>query len=331
MMKRRLIYLAAVSACIWLIMLYTFQGLRFLLGILLVLPAVCLLFLLVRLPGCRVEMKEVPAYVARGERIMLPVTVVCRGFLPVTRLCVRLGWTFDGVRKKPVRREIRGVEAGSEQELFFEFTAKHCGQARFWVAKARINDSLGLFSLPVRAGGASSLFITPVIFPLPEQEAAFLLRYLRLCEMWEDGDYFVREYRPGDSPRSIHWKLTAKEDDLLVRDFQPEGSVNLFLHMTDALLAEKENRDTFLDKACSLMAFLTQQTTAGFDVGWMRDGVLCRYRINTGKDIFLCARELLEVKRTGETLPEEALELMQGCRLEPDGRLYLGEQCAYEE
>lgn len=324
-------YILIVASCIWLIMLYTFQGLRFLLGVLLVIPAVCLLFLLVRAPGCRVAMDALPAFVTRGESVLLPVKAVCKGYLPIPRLCVRIGWTMDGSRKKKVCREIRGMSAKSEREMAFAFTAKHCGQAQFRVEKAWINDSLGLFSLPVGREGASSLLIAPVISPLPQEEAAFLTGYLKLCEDWADGDYLIREYRPGDSPRSVHWKLTAKEDEVRVRDFQADAEAELFLHLTKEVLAQEERRDAFLDKACSVMAFLAEQTAAGFFVSWIREGVTCRFRIGTGRDIYLCVREILQVKRTAEAPPEDAQALMRGCRLEPDGRLYLGEQCVYEE
>ena len=46
---------------------YTFQGLRFLLGILLVIPAVCLVFLLVRAPFCSVELEESRLHTVQGS------------------------------------------------------------------------------------------------------------------------------------------------------------------------------------------------------------------------------------------------------------------------
>lgn len=326
-----MIYILIVVSCLWLCMLYTFQGLRFFLGILLAVPAVCLLFLLLRAPWCRAAMGEVPAYVERGEKVTLPVTVSYRGILPLPGLCVSLKWTMDGVGKKKVLRRIRGMGGRCQQELPFEFSAKHCGQAEFCVSKAWAFDSLGLFRLKIRAEGKASLLVIPVIAPLARNEAVFLMNYLRMCKDWEDGDYFIREYRPGDSLRRVHWKLTAKEEDFQVKDIQPDTAVRLFLHMTDELLETAEGRDAYLDKACSVMAFLAEQEALGFEVSWPQNGRICRCRIHTGKDIYLCIRELVKVKEAGETPPEDQEELMRTCRLEPDGRLYLGEQCTDEE
>ena len=78
-MIRKILYILTVVACVWIMLLYTFQGLRFLLGILLVIPAVCLVFLLVRAPFCSVELEESTVFVGRGEYIRLPVKAVNRG------------------------------------------------------------------------------------------------------------------------------------------------------------------------------------------------------------------------------------------------------------
>ena len=207
------------------------------------------------------------------------------------------------------------------------------------MAKTRIYDCLGLFSVPVGKSAGIKVMIAPVISPLPENEAAFFRQLLRTQAAGNDGDYFVREYRPGDSPRSIHWKLTAKEDEMQVKDFEPDDSLKIFLHMTDELLADWEKRDAFLDKACSLMVFLTENCRAGAEILWMQEGVLCSSTILEMKDVYPCIGELLSVRSTGAVkgMDEGVLHLMEGCHLEEDGRLYKGwttsspgEQCAYE-
>lgn len=333
MIRRKILYILILTVGIWLSMLYTFQGLRFLMGILLILPFVCLFLLFAKAPCCRVEAGEIPACVTRGACVRFSIKAVYRGFLPLAGLCIGMRWDTYGAGTVRYRKRLWGIGSRCEKEIELEFAAEHCGQAEFSVAKAGIYDCLGLFSVPVKRSGKVGLLVMPVITPLPEDEAALITGFLRMRRSGaEDGDYFVRDYRPGDSPRSIHWKLTAKEDELQVKDFQPDNTVRLLLNMTDALLAEPEKRDAFLDKACSLMAFLAETATDGFEVSWMQEGVLRCSRIEAKEALYPCIRELLEVKRAGGMLPEGDLHReMQECRLEADGRLYLGEQYAYEE
>lgn len=331
MMIRKILYILTVAACVWLMLLYTFQGLRFLLGILLVIPAVCLVFLLVRAPFCSVEMEEETVFAGRGECIRLPVKAVNRGFLPVAGLRVRIAGNVPWSGRRILHGRLQGMSCRVKRSFAIEFEAKHCGQARFRVAGARLSDCLGLLALPVRKKGSVSVWILPAAVPVRPDEAEFLVNCMKMYQDGDDGDYLVREYRPGDSPRSVHWKLTARAEELQVRDFQPEGGLNLFLNMTEELQSE-EKRDLFLDKAFSLLLFMAGLDMGGFDVSWVQAGSLCGSRIESAGDVLSCVRQLLCVERVGKLQSEDVLRLrLQGCHLEADGRLFLGEQCVYEE
>ena len=64
-------------------------------------------------------------------------------------------------------------------------------------------------------------------------------------------DYEIREYRPQDSMRDIHWKLTAKQRKLMVRERLSDGkpSVNVCLVLTQDA-TENDNRMEVLDGLC---------------------------------------------------------------------------------
>ncbi|MBM6695174.1 DUF58 domain-containing protein, partial [Pseudoflavonifractor capillosus] len=51
--------------------------------------------------------------------------------------------------------------------------------------------------------------------PLPQMPAGDSLKWRGTPSM---EDYDLREYRPGDPLRSIHWKLSSKHDSLVVRE-----------------------------------------------------------------------------------------------------------------
>ena len=41
--------------------------------------------------------------------------------------------------------------------------------------------------------------------------------------------YGAVQYKPGDNPRLINWKMTARTDDVYVRDSEPANSTDLLI------------------------------------------------------------------------------------------------------
>lgn len=333
MIRRKILYILILAACCWIVMLYTFQELRFMLLLLLCVPVICRLLLVPKRQKTEVKISGIPDYMTRGERIRLRVTVTYKGRLPLAGLGIRGTWRAYGEKPMRIENMMHGLSGRTEREIEFELPAKHCGPAELTVAKAKIYDCLRLFSVSVAGKMVRKILITPRLSPVSDNEAALFISLLRIHSASDDGDYFIRDYRPGDSPRSIHWKLTAKEDELQVKDVEPDRQVNLFLNITDRLLENHGRKDIFMDKACSLMAFLAEVCGDRAVVCWMQDGMLCRNRIREPEDVYPCIRRLISVERTGITDPqsETVRGMLEGCHLEEDGRLYLGERCVDEE
>ena len=112
----------------------------------------------------------------------------------------------------------------------------HCGGYTVTVKKARILDYLGLFAMPVRKRDTMTLLVRPhpVPMPLPED----LHRHIHMQWQPKAGGGFsehheLRQYRPGDGLNQIHWKLSAKTGDLILRQpMEPrEGQMLLTLHL----------------------------------------------------------------------------------------------------
>lgn len=112
----------------------------------------------------------------------------------------------------------------------------HCGGITVTVKKARILDYLGLFAIPVRKRDTMTLLVRPdpVPMPLPEE----LHRHISAGWKAKPGGGFsenheLRQYRPGDSLGRVHWKLSAKTGELILREpVEPQlGQVLLTLHL----------------------------------------------------------------------------------------------------
>lgn len=333
MIRQKILYVLILAFGCWLSLLYDYQGLQFLLLIWLCVPVLCLGYLAPQKRRTEVKFSKIPDYVTRGEGIRLRVTVTYKGWLPLAGLLIRGTWKAYGEKPLRVHSRMRGLGGRTEREIEFELPALHCGPAEFTIEGARIYDCLCLFSMSVAKGGTRKLLITPRTEPLGLREAAFLEGMMRVSVMEEEGDFYVRDYRPGDSPRSIHWKLTAKGDEPQVKDVLPDRQVSLFLNRTDSLCRDLGQRDRFLDRACSLMVFLSEVCAERLVVCWMQNGVLYRNRIGEPEDIYPCIRKLVAAEKTGvrELRGEDMQDMLVGCHLEEDGRLWLGEYCIDEE
>jgi uncharacterized protein (DUF58 family) len=69
----------------------------------------------------------------------------------------------------------------------------------------------------------------------------------------------TREYRPGDSVRAIHWPLSARMGELIVKEFERSSSteVSIFLDL-DANAAWGEGRDNTLEYAVRIAAAVSE-------------------------------------------------------------------------
>lgn len=188
---------------------------------LLVLAAALPLFsLLVSLPAmlCVRLSLDAPRRCMRTE----PVYVTLRaasGFWPMPRCRFRLvvRSVLTG-REVSLRQQVPGQES-----WYVPLDTAHCGALRCRLERARVYDYLGLFFLPVRRPQPVEVVVQPqAVQPekLPNLRHFMVRRNKPKPGGGFSEEHELRDYRPGDSMRDIHWKLSAKTDRTIVREAQ---------------------------------------------------------------------------------------------------------------
>ncbi len=131
--------------------------------------------------------------------------------------------------------------------------AEHCGALLIRPYRAKVYDYLGLFRMNIRKPSAQMIRIMPQPAEIPIPPA--LTRYLSGAWRPKHGhgyaeNHEIRPYRPGDTLNLIHWKLSAKTDDLLLREpMEPDrGMMRLTMDLngTPEELDRKFSRLLFL-------------------------------------------------------------------------------------
>jgi len=94
-------------------------------------------------------------------------------------------------------------------------------------AELERRDLLGLASFSRLAVGATELTVAPQTFelPMPALGHGVLGRHLlALSQRVGPGEFHsLRDYVVGDEPRSIHWKASARSEELKVRQHEAQG------------------------------------------------------------------------------------------------------------
>lgn len=139
-------------------------------------------------------------------------------FCPLLRINIRVENRFSNYRQKAVISY-----AGSLTKPFFSRRndfAKHCGCVKIDVGYAKIYDFTGIFFIPVRIKTTVTCDVLPKPKKpaiLPNTDIAFVVGSKPKSGGLSDF-YELREYRAGDSLKNIHWKLSSKYDDLIVKE-----------------------------------------------------------------------------------------------------------------
>ena len=135
---------------------------------------------------------------------------------------------------------------------------RHVGQYDAGLSRVLIRDVFGFFQMSLRPeGGASVLTVLPrpfdidkPRFTLGDDGSAALARTQEDYNAPED----VRSYQPGDAMKRIHWKLSSRRRELVVRRFEtPAPPDTLILLDCDTPLGGEnvnEGKESLRDALC---------------------------------------------------------------------------------
>ncbi len=116
----------------------------------------------------------------------------------------------------------------AECELRAEIVPTRRGRLTFTGVTVARPDPLGLVNAVLTLPAAQSVLVLPKRYPIPGVELSGTRRYQRggvaLASSVGDSEEFVslRDYRPGDPLRHVHWKRSATLGRPLVKEFQDE-------------------------------------------------------------------------------------------------------------
>ena len=139
---------------------------------------------------------------------------------------------------------------------------RHCGSYSYRLTWLSVYDLFGLFHINTNLNKNNEIFVKPVP-SMPERMPnmyGFKAKNLRKSKQPSSEIYDIRDYQIGDPLRSIHWKMSAKKDELLVKEPLEEygGHSRVLIKLT----ADRDELDLHLGQILFTSRFFIEHETS---------------------------------------------------------------------
>lgn len=242
----------------------------------------CLSYFLCRYlkQGLSVQVLRHGEITEKGRWLPCRMKVQNTGRLPVSRFCIKLRYWYgqeDRKQKNYQTKWIWGSAGQGETILQLELAGGFCGLVTVQVVCLRVYDYLALFSSVEKLNETVEVAVYPrdrvlsLGLPFLGKDGEAAAPEQRMPKMGETGHEVrqLREYRPGDSSRSIHWNQSARTGQLWVKEYEKEADTvtELFLEREGLGEGGIAGQDAFYELLWALLRGLTKKAPAVW-VSW---------------------------------------------------------------
>ncbi|MBO5354425.1 MAG: DUF58 domain-containing protein [Lachnospiraceae bacterium] len=308
--------LLIMAATVYVALMYNNPAILLLVYMEAVLFVLSAISLLVRRHSLRVEL-EVPVGMAEsGGETLVKLNVRNKGISAVARVRVLLV-VKDSMRRRK-RRYWMTLPAVPKGETEFIRSVVFYGTGNYEVQLKclRIYDMTGLLHTDVRAGSMGQVQVLPQLHDVAVRLTSATQNFYGESDVYDEHSpgydnselFQVREYRAGDRLQNVHWKLTAKQDEIMVKEHSLPKACPVLLFLNYRPHFGKRERFrllAFLETAASL-SFSIMDAGCPHYVVWY-DTVqkdVMRLRIDEEESLFYFLGLLMKIHfgRTKENL-----------------------------
>ena len=225
------LYIAVLAAAYVFQLAYIGWFGPYLMGALCLLPPLLLLLSLPSMLRLRADLSA-PARASQGSQAELSVHFHTGAIMPLSQVKIFLTVEnrFDGEIRK-YKYSYAGVLSSTGR---VPLPTELCGMLQCKLTHIECRDLFGLIAIRRRCGVSTACTVLPNPLPpdkCPDIEAC-LDSAVSLNPKYGGGyseEHELREYRPGDTVNTIHWKLSSKTDDIIVREALERENDQVFL------------------------------------------------------------------------------------------------------
>lgn len=273
--------------------------------------------------------------------INIPIAIATQGeSIRVSFSCRLKEAGFDGVKYRvTVKNNLSGekstkwLSGGSD----FLYSVNLCGNYEFELVRIKLYDFSRLFYVTKRVKKYANVEVMPQIDEIPVRITDRVRNFFGDSDIYDDlrpgydpSELFdVREFQNGDRLQSVHWKLSARTDELMVKENSLPKACAVAIVADLRGIKKVRQADAFMKLLVSLSFSLMDQKCSHY-VAWYDISIndIVRARVDDEEGFYIFLNSFLKIKPDTKN---DALFLYEEkyraeklvCLLSVDGRLQI--------
>lgn len=233
-----------------------------------------------------VKHKTDVSVINKGNYIPISININNKGILPVVWLEVKFIFRNNyHVTNKEKVLLIPIIKYG-KQEYTFRIKSDYCGDMDIELSSIKYRDYFKLFYREKNINDNIKLYVMPQIGDIEnievDKKSIVDIDGEKFSELKSGDDpsqvYDIREYRPGDKIHRIHWKLSARKNNYMVKEFSLplNGYYSVIMDLSGHMQNNvKDFIDGVTEVALSLMLKLQEEEINHYLIGCERGNNTC--------------------------------------------------------
>jgi hypothetical protein len=262
----------------------------------------------------RAELVCITHVAGKDGKIPVSIQLINPTIFPLSFLKIYISYQNAYAPTKFKKTICVSLDYKTKTSVIFHMTSQYAGNMEITLEGIRIYDYMKLFSLRRKLENKIKVAILPSYYELEDHQILQRNIYMTENDNYSPdrkGDdpsevFDIREYREGDRLQRVHWKLSMKQNQLMMKEFSDPINcrellfINLNDGMGDFLL---QSIDSILEGALSLSYSLIMKRHAHYLAWYDVEHRICRrVCVCKEKDLFDAVDGLLQAKPYKESV-----------------------------
>ena len=307
MLRRKILYIILIEITAVLTILYSSYVMCLVFLIVVFIPVILWVVAWYVRNKIEIEVYTTAQIVKKNKDIQVDISIKNPTIFPIARLIIKTSYLHAYESSIRIEKLTTFVDAKNEQFLSVFFSSLYCGNISFTIDSILLYDYLSLFRFYKKINEEIHVSILPEFHVIEDKmvwENPNVLVESDQYSTTKSGDdsseiFSIHEYREGDRINHIHWKLSLKEDVLMVKEFglPLDCSVVILVELYKNNLRSLEEVDKTLQVVLSLsFSMITMQQK--HYIAWYDeyDGLCKRMKIDKEEDLYETLSMLFQSK-----------------------------------